>query len=409
MKNYAIKLIVAFLLLLNCKSVFSQILNYKQDSIIRSIINKYFDEEGKNQPLNTGFTNYCNNGKDTIYNLNGFRFLFKLNNGDAKRLDHSYFHGSNFGRFLFSYNNQIYTLGGYGGFTTNNNLETFNTKSKEWLYVSTQKDKPNYILGLCYKSDDVIYSFNNFKPGNNAEIDLFDNHIYKLDLKQMTWTKHENLNIELIGLKFCPFYYCKDFVIGFNQYKTILVNNRTQQYELITNDNVPIVFDWLTIKKIDNNNITHLYKGSSVNNELITTLNLDSLWKTNSETAKMLIFEPTFFHVYQTQFFLAISLVVLSLIGFWLIRKNARKAINEKPLIEITNPLILKIINHPVLNLNTDEFDELLGIEHMEADSKKLKRHRLLTEIDKEKPELIIREKDPTDKRRSIYKININA
>lgn len=403
------KLTSTILFLLFFTSLSSQILNKRQDSTIRTVINKYFDEEGKNQPLNTGYTNYCINGKDTIYNLNGFRFLFNLNNGNAKRLDHSYFHGSNFGRFLFSYNNQIYTLGGYGGFTTNNNLEKFNTKSKEWLYVGTKKDKPVYILGLCYKSDDIIYSFNNFKPGNNAEIDLFDNYIYKLDLKQMTWTKLENLNTDLIGIKFCPFYYCKDFAIGFNQYKTILVNNRTQQYELITNDNVPIVLDWLNIKKIDNNNITHLYKGSSINNELITTLNLDSLWKANITTAKLIIFKPTFFQVYKTQIILAFSFIFLVTVGFWLNRKLTRQTNKAKPLNEITNPLILKIINNPALTLNTDEFDELLGIEHMEADSKKLKRHRLLTEIDKEKLGLITREKDPTDKRRSIYRININT
>jgi hypothetical protein len=237
----------------------AQVLNKQQDSNIRSVINKYFDDEGNNQPLNTGYTNYCINGNDTIYNLNGFRFLFNLNDGEAKRLDHSYYHGSNFGRFLFSYNNQIYTLGGYGGFTTNNNLEMFNSKSGEWLYVGTKKDKPNYILGLCYKNSDAIYCFNNFKPGNNAEQDLFDCNIYKLDLKQMSWSKLENLNDKLINLKFCPFYYCKDYIIGFNQFKTIIINNKTQQYELITNDNIPIVFDLLSIKKIDEIKFTHLY------------------------------------------------------------------------------------------------------------------------------------------------------
>ena len=56
--------------------------------------------------------------------------------------------------------------------------------------------------------------------------------------------------------------------------------------------------------------------------------------------------------------------------------------------------------------LNTEELDELLGIEHMDIDSKKFKRNRMINEMNQRHSDFIIRIKDDTDKRRYLYQVN---
>ena len=56
--------------------------------------------------------------------------------------------------------------------------------------------------------------------------------------------------------------------------------------------------------------------------------------------------------------------------------------------------------------LRTHEIDELFDIEKLSYDSRKLKRHRLIQEINKKHPDLIQRVKDKEDQRKYLYIIN---
>ena len=68
--------------------------------------------------------------------------------------------------------------------------------------------------------------------------------------------------------------------------------------------------------------------------------------------------------------------------------------------------LYLKLLNSTQTILNSDELDEILSISRLEPDSKKLRRHRLLVELEKTNPGFITRIKDSDDKRRFTYSIN---
>jgi len=68
------------------------------------------------------------------------------------------------------------------------------------------------------------------------------------------------------------------------------------------------------------------------------------------------------------------------------------------------NGLELKLIAEN-RTLNTEELDELLGIEHMDAESKKFKRNRMINEMNQRHSDFITRIKDDTDKRRYLYQI----
>ena len=86
-----------------------------------------------------------------------------------------------------------------------------------------------------------------------------------------------------------------------------------------------------------------------------------------------------------------------------MIKRKTPLLTNGSVTTEISNPIIEKIINHEKIILDIDELDVLLEISHLESDSRKLKRHKILSDLEKTHPGLILRQKDETDKRRFIY------
>lgn len=92
-------------------------------------------------------------------------------------------------------------------------------------------------------------------------------------------------------------------------------------------------------------------------------------------------------------------------------RKKLKTATVDSPseiIIEelpIQTEIIENLINSSKNVLTTDELDYILKIGHLEQDSRKLRRHRLLSEIQKNHPTLITRIKDVADRRRFLYKV----
>lgn len=91
-------------------------------------------------------------------------------------------------------------------------------------------------------------------------------------------------------------------------------------------------------------------------------------------------------------------------------RKKLKTATVDSPseiIIEelpIQTEIIENLINSSKNVLTTDELDYILKIGHLEQDSRKLRRHRLLSEIQNH-PTLITRIKDVADRRRFLYKV----
>jgi hypothetical protein len=65
-----------------------------------------------------------------------------------------------------------------------------------------------------------------------------------------------------------------------------------------------------------------------------------------------------------------------------------------------------KIMAYEGQPLRTNQIDELFDIQKLSYDSRKLKRHRLIQEINKKHPNLIQRVKDNEDQRKYLYIIN---
>ena len=65
-----------------------------------------------------------------------------------------------------------------------------------------------------------------------------------------------------------------------------------------------------------------------------------------------------------------------------------------------------RLFSHQNNSFTTDELDVVLEIDHLEADSKKLKRHRIINDLNQTHTNFIERIKDNNDKRKYIYIIN---
>ena len=393
-----------------CITLNASILTLNQKNTIAAQINKFLDSDKGNTYYyeSCGDVLTCIIKNDTFYNPSGFHYIYHLKNGEAIRKDHSPYHGHNFRRNLLVYNNDIYLLGGYGFFETNNNLEKFSFKTKEWDFVPTIGEKPPFIRGTYLQKEDLLYCFSNKKSGNNMEPDIYDEHIYKLNLTSRVWTKFENINTDFKNIKDPIEVYLKDYVLVIYSRFTNIINKKTFEYVKISNDDLNFTYVNIRDKEIiaDENTFTCTYSGAVANQYLKITNDADQLWKTHYKGAKALILEPTFAQSYSLYLMVfAICAVLIALIWYF----RLHKIIIPSKKADALYPFINRFSEIGKNKISLDELDEIFEINHMESESKKSKRHRMLKNIEQKYPGFILREKDELDRRKFSYNLDFQA
>ena len=374
-----------------------------------------FGELSNTLNFDNQINNICTIGIDTFYNRGGFYYLFQLKGDSAIRLDRSSYHGANFNSYFFSWQNTIYLLGGYGFFTTHNNLISFNKNNREWNKINTGGNGPEFIHGISFRNNNKIYSFNNFKAGNNVSKDVLDSNLYVLDLPTMQWQKHKMPNVDLIVIS--NVVRTADYFWYQNDHLTILINKKELKFEIIENEKLNLTRNNNFISFKDNSlqfeqsNPIKIYRK-------ITQLNLDSVWLVYIKSSSAL-YKPNQNTTIQPSngisplwFLISIIPLVLILIIY---RRNTKVTANKSNPIELDqiqdNQLEILVLKITKLNkgiLNMEELDNLLDITHLEAESRKLRRFRKLSELNQLQPGFIIRIKDEEDKRRFLYQINLS-
>jgi hypothetical protein len=103
---------------------------------------------------------------------------------------------------------------------------------------------------------------------------------------------------------------------------------------------------------------------------------------------------------------LLVIVSVLSIVVF-LLRKRSKVFVKSKSR-KVEHYLYQRIVASENCNLTIQELDMLLEIDKLSSDSRKLKRHRLINELNSHYPGIIERVKDLSDRRRNIYKIHTN-
>ena len=391
-------------------SLNASILTSNQKNTIAAQINKFIDSDKGISYVyeSSGNVLTCIINNDTFYNPNGFHYIYHLKNGQAIRKDHSPYHGHNFRRNLIVYKNDIYLLGGYGFFETNNNLEKFSFKTKEWDYVPTTGEKPPFIRGTYLQKEELIYCFGNKKSGNNMEPDIYDEHIYKLNMASRVWTKFENINADLKNIKDPTEIYLKDYVIIVYSGYTNIINKKTFEYIKISNDGLNFTYVNIRDKEIiaDENKFTCTYSGAIDNSYLKITNDVDQLWKTHYMAAKPLVLEPNFFQSYSYYLMVfAFFAIVITIIWYY----RLYKIIIPSKKADALFPIINRFVQIGKNKISLDELDEIFEINHMESESKKSKRHRMLKNVEQKYPGFILREKDELDRRKFSYNLDFQA
>ena len=413
--NLKVLIRICYLIVVSANLINAQTITEKQQKIIKATIAKQFGEVSNTLNFDNEINNICTIGIDTFYNRGGFYYLFQLKGDSAIRLDRSSYHGANFNSYFFSWQNTIYLLGGYGFFTTHNNLISFNKNNREWNKINTGGNGPEFIHGISFRNNNKIYSFNNFKAGNNVSKDVLDSSLYVLDLTTMVWQKHKMPIVDLIVIS--NVVRTADYFWYQNDHLTILINKKEIKFEIIENEKLNLT---------RNNNFISLKDNSLLFEESnpiksyrkITQLNLDSVWLVYIKSSSAL-YKPNQNTTIQpsngiSPLWFLISIIPLILIFFIYKRKTKVTASKSNP-IELDqiqdNQLEILVLKITKLNkgiLNMEELDNLLDITHLEAESRKLRRFRKLSELNQLQPGFIIRVKDEEDKRRFLYQINLS-
>ena len=412
--NLKVLIRICYLIVVSANLINAQTITEKQQKIIKATVAKQFGEVSNTLNFDNEISNICTIGIDTFYNRGGFYYLFQLKGDSAIRLDRSSYHGANFNSYFFSWQNTIYLLGGYGFFTTHNNLISFNENKREWAKVNMTGSDPEFIHGISFINNNKIYSFNNFKAGNNVSKDVLDSSLYVLDLTTMVWQKHKMPIVDLIVIS--NVIRTADYFWYQNDHLTILLNKKEIKFEIIENEKLNLTRNNNYISFKDN---SLLFEESNPikSYRKITQLNLDSVWLVYIKSSSAL-YKPnqnTTMHPTNgiSPLWFLIILIPLILIFFIYKRKTKVTASKSNPIeldqiqdnqLEI---LVLKITKLNKRILNMEELDNLLEITHLEAESRKLRRFRKLSELNQLQPGFIIRVKDEEDKRRFLYQINL--
>ena len=124
----------------------------------------------------------------------GGGILYEFFNGAVNRIDSSFAQRNQYAGAFFSYNNQLYLLGGYGFWKTKSILTKFNFNSGDWEYIKTSGAPPEGVSNPVFTlKDNFLYLFDFFeRPQNQAPIK--NPNLYSLNMETLTWERGGLIN-----------------------------------------------------------------------------------------------------------------------------------------------------------------------------------------------------------------------
>ena len=164
---------------------------FKNDTLNTTF--SFFKETLPKTLQNTPFNSLSTaKAKGNVYFLvAGGGILYKYSDGRITRVDKSFAHRNQFSGHFFSFNNNLYLLGGYGYWAAKNYLTKFNFQSGTWEIVDTTGAPPKGGInkGSFLKTKNILYVFDFYKKDKGSNEDIYDNSLFELDLLNLKWTK----------------------------------------------------------------------------------------------------------------------------------------------------------------------------------------------------------------------------
>ena len=127
--------------------------------------------------------------------------LYEFFDGSINRIDSSFAQRNQYAGAFFSYNNQLYLLGGYGFWKTKSILTKFNFNSGDWEYIQTKGVAPDGISSPVFTlQNNSMYLFDFFeRPQNQSPIK--NPNLFSLNMETLEWEKGGLINPSYIGEK----------------------------------------------------------------------------------------------------------------------------------------------------------------------------------------------------------------
>ena len=141
-----------------------------------------------------------NRPNETILLAKGGGVLYKFKDRYFERLDKSFEHQNKFRSYDFTFENEIFSYGGYGLFNVNSNLTFFNELNREWsefFFHPNSKPPSSRQLVIGQVKDSFLYVAGGVNKRVNEQLELnfnFLDDVWKLDLKTHFWTYLGTLN-----------------------------------------------------------------------------------------------------------------------------------------------------------------------------------------------------------------------
>lgn len=360
----------------------------------------------------------------TFYTSNGNTFVsigctFDLYKLEGKKLinQYQYFNvGYTCATKPLERDNKHYLLSGYAFWSNHLDLMVLEPTQGSWEYVKTRNQPEYYGTDNIYQNSQGIVALFGGYYNPRKDINNQEEFGYFLDWKTQTWKKIE---IKIDGtdilkarsLNPINFLETKDFGflnsnadqknLGWN-----IIDKEKGEIYFFENRNSDIFLSpYLEI--IGNNIYFQSPNGNS------KTVNLEEILAKSVKVGQIKILEEPAFEVPPAKELVYIlSIFVLGVLV--LIRPIWRKKIIDPIQVPVEKPIqefIDVILPYSGKLLNTESLDKILGIDILENfDSKRLKRSRIISEINKQyivlqQKELITRSKNPEDRRYVYYKI----
>lgn len=183
--------------------------------------------------------------------------VLEFKNDSLIRLDKSFLHRNQFLGNLFTYQNEIYFLGGYGLFSHKKILTKYSFENQEWDLVKTNdKNMPTFWNCLSKIIDDNLYVFGGFTN------ETANHNLYILNLKTKEWKAYKSnvfKNFEMLTQNQNTLIEEKNGFYIIDEYKMFYLdfkNNKIKQYKnkfskhypgkFILNDTVYGIFEFKT-------------------------------------------------------------------------------------------------------------------------------------------------------------------
>ncbi len=361
-------------------------------------------------------------GDSIFVNPDGTHYLFSFNfkRNTFQRLDHSTFHGHNFGRYLFEYKGDIFAFGGYGFWANHFKLIKFDHQTREWELILI---KGSHIVGfqptLAHKMGDSLYVFGTFDHHNPNEVDKSTSKQFIINLRNFTCTEMFENHNKVKNFTVKPYnYQFSDFrVWGSENSIDYIFDGKTGKY--YRNASGPSFYAPSNIQKLQFKDsifrfvigdyyLSVLPNGQIEKTDLREYIKLFGVEENNIHLWE--VSKENFFKKWKYQLYiLLVVLFVAVLFGLWYFRKNGIMG-RQKILDDYSGSIDIQDTGNQIAMLNNEvlsesEIDLLLRLSNMPKKFRKIKRSQLIFTINEQFPGLIEKIEQPL-KKEFQYKIS---